>query len=1423
MRRWLCVGMVSVATLLAAGGVAHASILDRLLSWVSGSVATQGLAIHWGGELTADRVELRDPKGTYAALEHVTIQWSPLQLVHGAVDVSLLSATHAEIMRLPESSSGKSSMPSKIVVKQLRLDRLDVDKPVAGAAVALKVDASGRRVGPDHLHAKLSAERIGGGGTYDLSAALESGQIQAQAKVAEKPGGFLASVAGLPDIGPLAIDASVQGPRNDLHTQVAVQAGQMTANAQGQVNLEANTLVVAAKAAAPAMNPRPDLSWQSVALSANVHGAFTTPDVTANLNVDGLAASGAHIQRIAVQVNGNRGQVDAKGEVDGLMVPGPKPDLFAAAPVLLTVNATLDAADRPVRFTLHHPALNASGTLKTAGTQQADIQLSVPQIAPFASVAGVDAQGNVHLALKATREGGTTQASVDATVGVTGGITPAPALIGPSAHLLLAGAMTGDTVTLSHFSFDGQDLSLTAKGTASPQKIALGWTAALAHLVAIDPKLAGDLHANGQVGGSEQDVTLAADLAGTVAPPGGSSGPFTVHLDAQGLPHAPRAQVTAQGSLLGSPLQLAASGGKQPDGALHLVVRQADWKSASAHGDLTLPAGSKVPVGTLQFAVQRLADFSALAGRTLTGAVTATIDATSDRATLHAEAHNVGVPGTAAIGAAALDAGIADPTTHPAVDGTVSLTDIQAHGIKGSAKLTAKGPADQLAVQLAANVPNLDGAPARVATAGTVDVGGKALTLATLNANWKQQTLHLSSPVQFVLANGVTIRDLRLALSGATVQVNGSVGSALDLTASAKNLPVGLVSLISPGLPASGTLSADARLTGTTDDPAGTIRATASGLRLTTEAGRKLPAASITASATLQQHAARIDARAAAGTSYVTVSGRVPFSRTAPVDLRAAGAVDLALSDPLVAGSLGGGVEGHVTLAADVTGTVSRPAGTVRVQAGGVRLLTNTGRALPPAGGTAMATLNGTSARIDSRVTVGKSYIALSGLAPFSRTQPLDLRATGLLDLGITDPILTASGQRVNGTLTLAANIAGTAAAPRLSGTAQLSHGDIRDYVQGVHLEDVSARFVGTGDTLQIQNFTGRAGNGTIGGSGTIGVLQPDIPVNLTITARNATPLSGGVVTATVNADLAVRGEVERMLTLGGSVNVSQAIVRIPSKLPTSVVTIPVHIAGTPPAPPPKPGLSPLVALDLTVRAPEQIFLRGRGLNAELGGTVTVRGNSKQMLPRGAFNLIRGSFSLVGNTLNFTSGEITFGGASMTDPTLDLVATSVSSASVATLTVGGTAQNPKLTLSSVPDMPQDEILAQLLFHTNTGQLSPFQIASIAAGLAELSGSTSNFPNPLVGVQNALGLDQLGIGSGPNGQPTLQAGRYIGRRLYLGAQESTGGSGGQGTVQYNLTQGLKLNATVGAGQTTSAIGASGESSGASVGVTYQFQY
>jgi translocation and assembly module TamB len=162
---------------------------------------------------------------------------------------------------------------------------------------------------------------------------------------------------------------------------------------------------------------------------------------------------------------------------------------------------------------------------------------------------------------------------------------------------------------------------------------------------------------------------------------------------------------------------------------------------------------------------------------------------------------------------------------------------------------------------------------------------------------------------------------------------------------------------------------------------------------------------------------------------------------------------------------------------------------------------------------------------------------------------------------------------------------------------------------------------------------------------------------------------------------------------------------------------------------------------------------------------------------------------------------------------------------VSTLTISGSVKDPKITLSSVPDMPQDEILSQLLFNTAKSRLNPFQIAQIVAALAEISGVGPSTGDPLGGVRSALGLDQLSVGSGANGGTALQAGRYIAPGVRIGASQSATGGGSQATLQIDLAKGLKLETSAGTGPSsaTPATQTPGTTSGTGVGLTYQFDY
>jgi translocation and assembly module TamB len=125
-----------------------------------------------------------------------------------------------------------------------------------------------------------------------------------------------------------------------------------------------------------------------------------------------------------------------------------------------------------------------------------------------------------------------------------------------------------------------------------------------------------------------------------------------------------------------------------------------------------------------------------------------------------------------------------------------------------------------------------------------------------------------------------------------------------------------------------------------------------------------------------------------------------------------------------------------------------------------------------------------------------------------------------------------------------------------------------------------------------------------------------------------------------------------------------------------------------------------------------------------------------------------------------------------------------------------------------------------------------QVAQIGYALATLSGVGGNGDlNPLVKIQKSLGLDRLTIvsaansGTAPgtgNSGTSIEAGRYVSKRVYIAAKQSTAGTS-QLEADVDLTKHLKLQTKLGNG-TASVQGTTPENDpGSSVGLIYQFEY
>jgi translocation and assembly module TamB len=524
---------------------------------------------------------------------------------------------------------------------------------------------------------------------------------------------------------------------------------------------------------------------------------------------------------------------------------------------------------------------------------------------------------------------------------------------------------------------------------------------------------------------------------------------------------------------------------------------------------------------------------------------------------------------------------------------------------------------------------------------------------------------------------------------------------------------------------------------------------------------------------------------------------------------------------------------GNFDASARIQGNATAPTGSLTLDGTGVRLGFDEATDLPAANLHATAELKGDTAAVTARLGAGSaSSLTIAGTAPLQVDGAVHLTVTGKLELGLINPLLEARGGHAAGQLTVDATIGGTGVAPLIGGSVTVAQGSLRDYGRGINLSDIAGRFEGSDGTLLIKTFTARAGDGSISASGWIGVLRQDVPLDLKLIARNAQPIASTLFTANLDADLHVHGSARGRIDVDGKVHLNRTIIGIPNTLPPNVAVLNVRRRGQQAVlPAPK---ARIVGLDLTIEAPQQMLVQGRGLDAELGGELHVGGTSDDPQVSGGFELKRGRFSLAGSDLKFTAGQVSFDGGGLKnsiDPTLDFTALSSAGDATTTLRITGHADSPKFEFSSNPPFPQDELMARLIFGVPADQLSALQLAQIGAALATLSGIRGNGGlNPLAKLQKSLGLDRLNVGAATTGNATgaentgasIEAGRYVSKRVYVEARQTTTGTS-QVQVNVDLTKHLKLQTRLGTGTAVTQGITPENDPGTGVGLSYQFEF
>ncbi|QDG77872.1 translocation/assembly module TamB domain-containing protein [Labrenzia sp. PHM005] len=1410
---------VIVCLQFPSGRTLLSNVVSDLASKPGQTVEIEDLYIGFGLDASAKRIAIADDTGLWLEAEEINLSWSPSHLLSGSLDLDAVALKRLDFNRLPHStdaaepnndtantSQSSFGLPFDISLNALTVREINLGEPVLGTPIAMALTGSGTAaLEPAVFAAELSVKRIDGvDGFLTASAefAPEDETLTFDIKASEPRGGIAARLMDVPNLPALGLTLTGSGPIDDWAADLAISLdGHQTVSGNAKLT---KTLAI--------RNLTFDLDGDLAPLAPPEIQAFLLGTTRATGSAD-----------FSLNFAPYEGEIDLKTQTVTLSGKGEIVEDRISAKADLTINAGNDALiavdfdGRRVAFGPVHAQLSADGPLTSADwTAEAGLQ----------SFQTTEAQVD-RLTLKASGSG----------ADFTPNILATPFNFDLDVHGFQG--LAPETQALS-----GR-LSATANGhlkaaEKSVNLVTLDVKSNVADIGLSDTVLSQDKAAgNGNV--SVFDLAFLSQLAGRDL-----GGALAANISFDVNPTA--LSGTAEFSAAGNDIK---TGVRQADALLHgktdvtgsialngptsISIQDLSVKNATLNATAAADYSNGALTSNLSLSLLELARADPQLGGALDLSAKTTGPVDKLEISASARSKQILLAGTPLDNLDLNVDAIADRTAPSAdIKGSADLSgqnvsiDVDLTSDKGSADL------DPLAIRLAGN-----------SVTGALTVSDLDKPLETLSGALKIDAPDLASISPLVLTDlsgsvkGTLTADpdktkLLLDLTGADIDIPslslGSLSLKADLTQPydprSLSAHLQLTDLITPATPVrsaditarpagDGTaLNADVKLEEGAEDglslsahlsqpSADSYTLALNQLALTYQGIKsqlKHPAAIRYTDGTADISPLEL----ALGKGSLSISG----SAGQTLGLQAAlNAVPLSLANAFVPSlDIGGTLSGSVS----ATGSASDPQADWTLTGAGLTAAPLKANGLSALGLSSTGTLKNNQINQQTKLTDASGLsVSADGRIGLKSPQPISLSVAGTIPMAALRRPLLEAGIRADGGVSLKGTVGGNAQAPAYTLTAAPSGLKITSLSTGLTVQNIRGSAAITQDQASLNGIAGDlATGGSLSATGTVG-MKNGSPANLTLALDRARYIDPGLVNAEVDAKISVTGALASASAaplIGGTVTINKADVSIPESLPGAIAPVEVrHLhasaavrrqaaelgggkkqsATEQKSNPPR--------LDVLVSAPGRIFVRGRGLDAELEGNLKVVGTTADPQAVGAFSLRRGQFDILTRRLTFSYGRATFEG-SMT-PVLDFAATSTVSDTTITVKVSGDADNPEISFSSSPELPQDEVLALLLFGKRVGNLSASQIAQLGAAIATLTGGSDS--GPLAQIRKSLGLDAIDIDTSGEDGPSVSVGRYINDNIYLGVEQGTRSDSSRVKVDIDLDRGLKVRGEVGA--------------------------
>ena len=426
--------------------------------------------------------------------------------------------------------------------------------------------------------------------------------------------------------------------------------------------------------------------------------------------------------------------------------------------------------------------------------------------------------------------------------------------------------------------------------------------------------------------------------------------------------------------------------------------------------------------------------------------------------------------------------------------------------------------------------------------------------------------------------------------------------------------------------------------------------------------------------------------------------------------------------------------------------------------------------------------------------------------------QTMNLSITGSSNASIANTFIRT--RSIEGPLSFNLTVNGPPSLQSVSGRVQLTDGQVADPGVGIRLEGVNATADLAGGRITLDAGADVAAGGRISVTGPVDLQGGTL--DLAIVLDRVIARDPNLYQTEISGSLRMSGRNAEGPLISGTINLGETEIRIPSTGLGGAKAIPdiTHVGDTRPVrstrakagleaypsqasrdagmagPPSTPPAAP-PRLDLVINAPNQVFVRGRGVDAELGGSLRVQGTTRNAVPIGFLELIRGRVDLLGRRFDLTEGLVELQGSLI--PVIRLVAQTERDGITTRIIIDGEVRDPEITFESSPELPEEEVLSQLLFGRGLDNISPLQAAQLANAIATLAGRGGE---GIIGnLRNQVGLDDLDLATDDDGNVQVRAGKYLSDNLYT---DVAVGADGKSSLNLNLdvTDSLTARGSVG---------------------------